>query len=156
RRRLPLGDVPRAVHPHEEERHATGTRALQGAEAVADGLVADPELPPQSLDVVPELFRRFEQPTVGADDGAGEIVAEADPRQRARLVARELRPAWEPLQFFVHLQERELRRDLERLLPRPEMARQMEYTVVRIVAAMHAVERTRLYERHAHIVPVRH
>ena len=77
--RLPFGHVAGPVHPDEGERDAAQPRALEGAQAVAERLVADPEPVGEALDVVAGLLGCRVEDAVREDQGGGEVVGDADP-----------------------------------------------------------------------------
>src|SRR4029077_8893468 len=71
-----LGDVAGDVDAQQVEGNALGAGTPQGGEAVADLLEAGPEAQLQDLDVVARLARRLENPLIGHQHGAGEIIGE--------------------------------------------------------------------------------
>src|SRR5262245_52329656 len=85
RRRLALAHVAGPVHAYEEERHAARVAALEGAQAMADGLEPHAEPPRELIDIVMPTLRRRQEWSVGQNQGAGEVVGEPDASEATRL-----------------------------------------------------------------------
>uniref|UniRef100_UPI00311E46C1 hypothetical protein n=1 Tax=Thauera sp. SDU_THAU2 TaxID=3136633 RepID=UPI00311E46C1 len=159
-RRLALGNVAGAIHPHEEERHAARIRPLQRRQAVADGLEADAEAPAEAVDVVAQLLRRGQEAAVGQHQCAGEVVGQADARQHPGLVAAERRLGGDAVDVLPRLQKSELGRHLESLLAGFEQRRQAQHARHRIERTQRAVlvalfAKAGVVAHHAHAMHVR-
>ena len=76
-----LGDVAGDVDAQEVEGHAFRAGAAEGGEPVADLLEAGLKAAGQNLDVVALGLRRQEEPLIGHEHGAGEVVGQRHPGQ---------------------------------------------------------------------------
>lgn len=121
---------------------------------MTDRLEADTELTAKPLDVVAQRLSRLQERAVGKDEGAGKVIRQPDAGERTRLLAGERRGLGEPSQQIVLLEEGELRRHLEGVLPRPQMRRQVQHLVGGIVAALESAGILAMVvagiQRHAH------
>ncbi len=89
-------------------------RPPERGEAMAHLFEADAEPSPHDVDVVALLPARLEKRSVREDDGAREVVGERYPRERSRLVRREMAVGHDAVDLRPLRQERDLVSELER------------------------------------------
>ncbi len=134
RRRLALRHVAGPVDPDEEEGHAPRIGPLQCAQPVAHHLEAGAEVPGQQFDVVAQRLGLRQKTAVRQQQRTGEVVGQADARQRPGGRVGEARGGGQPIDHRAHLQQCELGRHLEGVLARFQVQRHLQQPPRRVEA----------------------
>ena len=92
---------------------------------MADRFKPDAEFLTQQVNVIVQILGCAEKLPVGHEKGAGEVIGEAYAGEFAGFGIRKARAVNQCRQILVHSQHRDLRRQLERLLARLQLARKM-------------------------------
>ena len=129
-----LRHVARVVDPDEEEGDTARALAAERGQAVADLLEAGAETALQDLDVVTQAAGRVEEPPVGHDDAAREIVGERETAEALGLRVRKIRALDVAVQQLAPRIEGNLDGELEAPRRRREQLRQQHAPAVEVVA----------------------
>src|ERR1700733_5710343 len=133
---LTFRNISGAIDADEKERDAAFRLPLQGTQAMADRLKADAELLTEQVNVVVERLGRTEKLPVRHEEGAGEVIGEAYAGEASGFRIRKARAVDQSYQIFLEPQHCDLRRQLERLLARLQLAGEMQGLGLGIEPAM--------------------
>ena len=135
---LALRNISGTVDPYEKEGDAAFCLPLQGAQAMTDRLKADTELLTEQVNVIVQFLGRAEKLPVRHKEGAGEVIGEAYAGEAPGFGIRKARAVDQCRQILVRPKHCDLRRQLECLLARLQLARKMQGFGLGIEPAMGA------------------